>query len=59
MIIFIVLVVISIGFFIEAIRQEIRRRDEQLYYATLNRKIDDDFENLNRRFGSNLPTKIK
>lgn len=59
MIIFIVLVVISIGFFIEAIRQEIKRRDEQLYYAALNRKIDDDFENLNRRFRSNLPTKIK
>lgn len=59
MIIFIVLVIITIGFFMEAIRQEIERRDEQRYYAALNRKIDDDFENLNKRFGANLPTKIK
>ena len=59
MIIFIVLVIITIGFFAEAIRQEIKYRDRQIYYAVLNRKIEDDFENLNRRYGTNLPTKIK
>lgn len=59
MIIFIILVIITIGFFEEAIRQEIKYRDQQRYYAALNRKIDDDFENLNRRYGTNLPTKIK
>lgn len=59
MIIFIVLVIITIGFFEEAIRQEIEYRDQQRYYAVLNRKIDNDFENLNRRYGTNLPTKIK
>lgn len=59
MIIFIVLVIITIGFFEEAIRQEIEYRDQQRYYASLNRKIEDDFENLNRRYGTNLPTKIK
>lgn len=59
MIIFIVLVIITIGFFTEAIRQEIKYREEQRYYAALNRKIEDDFENLNRRYGTNLPTKIK
>ena len=45
--------------FAEAIRQEIKYRDQQIYYAALNRKIEDDFENLNRRYGTNLPTKIK
>lgn len=45
--------------FAEAIRQEIKYREEQRYYAALNRKIEDDFENLNRRYGTNLPTKIK
>ena len=59
MIIFIVLVIITIGFFTEAIRQEIKYRDQQIYYAALNRKIEDDFENLNPRYGTNLPTKIK
>lgn len=56
MIIFIVLVVIAIGFFTEAIRQEIKYRETE---AALNRMINDDFENLNRRYGTNLPTKIK
>lgn len=59
MIIFIVLVIITIGFFAEAIRQEIEYRDQQRYYAALNIKIEDDFENLNRRYVTNLPTKIK
>lgn len=59
MIIFIVLVIITIGFFTEAIRQEIKYRDEQIYYADLNRKIYDDFENLNKIYVTNLPTKIK
>ena len=59
MIIFIVLVIITIGFFAESIRQEIKYRDQQIYYADLNRKIEDDFENLNPRYGTNLPTKIK
>ena len=59
MTIFIVLVIITIGFFAEAIRQEIKYRDQQRYYAALNIKIEDDFENLNRRYGTNLPTKIK
>ena len=59
MIIFIVLVIITIGFFAEAISQEIKYRDQQIYYADLNRKIEDDFENLNPRYGTNLPTKIK
>ena len=59
MIIFIVLVIITIGFFAEAIRQEIKYRDQQRYYAALNIKIEDDFENLNRRYVTNLPTKIK
>lgn len=59
MIIFIVLVIITIGFFAEAIRQEIEYRDQQRYYAALNIKIEDDFKNLNRRYGTNLPTKIK
>lgn len=45
--------------FAEAIRQEIKYRDQQRYYAALNIKIEDDFENLNRRYGTNLPTKIK
>lgn len=39
MIIFIVLVIITIGFFTEAIRQEIKYRDQQRYYADLNIKI--------------------
>ena len=59
MIIFIVLVIITIGFFTEAIRQEIKYKDQQIYYADLNRKIEYDFENLNPRYGTNLPTKIK
>ena len=59
MIIFIVSVIITIGFFAEAIRQEIKYRDQQIYYADLNRKIEDDFENLNPRYVTNLPTKIK
>ena len=59
MTIFIVLVIITIGFFAEAIRQEIKYRDQQRYYAALNIKIEDDFENLNRRYGTNLQTKIK
>lgn len=59
MIIFIVLVIITIGFFAEAIRQEIKYRDQRIYYADLNRNIEDDFENLNPRYGTNLPTKIK
>lgn len=59
MIIFIVLVIITIGFFAEAIRQEIKYRELHNIFAPLNRKIEDDFENLNRRYGTNLPTKIK
>ena len=59
MIIFIVLVIITIGFFAEAIRQEIKYREEQRYYAPIDIKIEDDFENLNQRYGTNLPTKIK
>ena len=59
MIIFIILVIITIGFFAEAIRQEIEYRDQQIYYVALNRKIEDDFENLNPRYGTNLLTKIK
>ena len=59
MIIFIVLVIITIGFFAEAIRQEIKYREQQRYYASLNIKIEDDFENSNPRYGTNLPTKIK
>ena len=55
MIIFIVLVIITIGFFAEAIRQEIKYREQQRYYAAIDIKIEDDFENLN----PNLPTKIK
>lgn len=59
MIIFIVLVIIAIGFFAEAIRQEIEYRDQQRYYAAIDIKIEDDFENSNRRYGTNLQTKIK
>lgn len=59
MIIFIVLVIITIGFFAEAIRKEIKYREEQRYYAPIDIKIEDDFENLNQRYGTNLPTKIK
>ena len=59
MIIFIVLVIITIGFFAEAIRQEIEYRDQQRYYEAIDIKIEDDFENLNPRYGTNLPTKIK
>lgn len=59
MIIFIILVIITIGFFAEAIRQEIKYREEQRYYAPIDIKIEDDFENLNPRYGTNLPTKIK
>lgn len=59
MIIFIVLVIITIGFFAEAIRQEIKYREEQRYYAPIDIKIEDDFENLNPRYVTNLPTKIK
>lgn len=59
MIIFIVLVIITIGFFAEAIRQEIKYREEQRYYAPIDIKIEDDFENSNPRYGTNLPTKIK
>lgn len=59
MIIFIVLVIITIGFFAEAIRQEIEYRDQQRYYAAIDIKIEDDFENSNPRYGTNLPTKIK
>ena len=59
MIIFIVLVIITIGFFAEAIRQEIEYRDQQRYYAAIDIKIEDDFENSNTRYVTNLPTKIK
>ena len=59
MIIFIVFVIITIGFFAEAIRQEIEYRDQQRYYAAINIKIEDDFENLNPKYGTNLPIKIK
>lgn len=59
MVIFIVLVIITIGFFAEAIRQEIKYREEQRYYEPIDIKIKDDFENLNPRYGTNLPTKIK
>ena len=43
MIIFIVLVIITIGFFAEAIRKEIKYIDQQIYYAELNRNIKDEF----------------
>ena len=59
MIIFIVLVIITIGFFTEAIRQEIKYREQQRYYAAIDIKIEDDFENSNQRYVTNLPTKIK
>ena len=59
MIIFIILVIITIGFFAEAIRQEIKYRDQQIYYSAIDIKIEDDFENLNPRYGTNLQTKIK
>ena len=50
MIIFIVLVIITIGFFAEAIRQEIKYREQQRYYEAIDIKIEDDFENLNPRY---------
>ena len=53
------LLIITIGFFAEAIRQEIEYRDQQRYYAAIDIKIEDDFENSNPRYGTNLPTKIK
>lgn len=56
MIIFIVLVIITIGFFTEAIHEEIKWREQR---DALNRMIDSDCEYLEQRYGITVTNKNK
>lgn len=56
MIIFIVLVIISIGFFAKAIHEEIKWGEQR---DALNRMIDADCEYLKQRYGITVTNKNK
>lgn len=56
MIIFIILVIITIGFFTKAIHEEIKLRDQR---DAINRMIDSDCEYLKQRYGITVTNKNK